>query len=152
MNWLTKKVVLKPAALIGVLLLLCGIGAGVAYALTAHNLDVAMWPGQATITDTNKLSVDTTKPDYYPGYKLIFDKGMINITKVDVYVTTTETSQYGIVVVQVYYSDGTELANGRAADTFSTGTTTTVTVTLSSAVAVGDIDYMHITLYETTAP
>lgn len=151
MNWLRKRIDLKPALLVGVILALLLAGAGLAYALTIHTLGGSMYPARTTIIDAEHLSVNDTKPTYYPGYQLIFNEDMSSITNITVYVNNTDVSNHdGIVVVQVYDSGDSKLCEVRSSEiTFTAGTTAPVTLSLTG-VTPGNIDYIHITLYETS--
>jgi hypothetical protein len=150
MNWLTKKVVLKPAALIGVLLLLCGIG--VAYAVTSHSLtETPLWPGTASIVNAANLKVDeTTSP---PGYELVYNDELTEVTAVEVDVKNVDAgaAHSGTLKVAIVSEAGAKTGAGEVDITdLAAGTTHTYTADIDPDVTIGpDLGGLNLVITET---
>ncbi|MDY6908222.1 MAG: hypothetical protein SV910_08395 [Chloroflexota bacterium] len=155
MMFFKRRVWLHTMVWVQVALILLIAGVGAAFALSSNPLGVSgttgMYPANTTITDAANLSVDQTKPTYFPGYKLIFDSDMSDITAIEVYVANGDSSAHdGMVEVSVYNGSFTELDSVRSAEaTFGASSTTTVTLSLSG-VTSATIATIHIVLYETS--
>jgi hypothetical protein len=141
-----KKSVLIPALLVVALL----IGGGVAYAFTVNNMtDTTLWAGEASITDAVNLSVDeATNP---PGYRLVMDAAMANVTAVEVDVDNAgAAAQAGSVEVRIFNGAGVSQSSGvnNAQSPYPVGGPTTETVTLGAAVPCANVATIHIIVNE----
>ena len=145
-KYASKKSVLIPALLVVSLL----IGSGVAYAFTVNNMtDTSLWAGEASITDAVNLSVDeVTNP---PGYRLVLDAAMANVTAVEVDVDNAGAApQAGAVEVRIFNGAGVSQGSGtnNAQSPYPVGGPTTETVTLGAPVACANVATIHIIVTE----
>lgn len=143
-KYASKKSVLIPALLVVSLL----VGSGVAYAFTVNSMtDTSLWAGEASITDAVNLSVDeVTTP---PGYRLVLDAPMANVTDVEVDVDAA-ADQDGYVEVRIFDGGGSSVAFGQSAtQTFlAAASPTTVTVTLDAPEPCANVATLHIIIHE----
>lgn len=143
-----KKSILIPALLVVALL----IGGGVAYAFTVNNMtDTSIWAGEASITDATDLQVDEVTNA--PGYRLVMDAAMANVTAVEVDVENTDVAVHaGSAEVRIFNGAGVSQAFGTASagSPYAASSTTMETVTLSAAVPVANVATIHVIIHQTS--
>ncbi len=147
MNWLTKRVDIRPALLVGVLLALLIGSVGIAYALTPNVVTQTQppWAGTSTITESDDLSVTD--------YSFTYTANLTQVTAVDITVGNGDAgaTHAGDVDIAILDSGGTVKATGSG----STGViaisgSVTITITLSSSVALADLVTLNIIVTQTS--
>jgi hypothetical protein len=135
-----KRVVMKPIIAMELLVIVLLAGVGVAYAFTVNPITTGTdpWAGEATISESDDLSVTS--------YKLGYTANLTHVSGVTVEVTNSDTAAHS-ADINVAILDSSNVLKGSGAETGQTiplSAAVNVTVTLDSAVVLGDVDELKI--------
>ena len=142
MNWLGKRVKMRPLVVLAVIVGFLLAGSGVALAVTVTELtEEDLWPGHASIVTDTELSVDS--------YELIYTEDLTQVDKVQVTVANSNaTTDIGVNVEVAAGKTGT-WGTGSNTGTAIQDTTTMIEVDLTPDVALGDLDDLNIMVTRT---
>jgi hypothetical protein len=143
-NWLTKRIDIRPALLLGVLLTVLLASAGIAYAVTVNTMTTTeLWPGEASIVNAPDLSVTD--------YELNYSTDLTGVVSVDVTLTNSDATNPHTADVDIAVgTTGTIESGSETSWTVTAGSSDTKTITLSNPVDLDDLDWVHIIVDETS--
>ena len=146
MNWLGKRVKMRPLIVLAVIVGILLAGGGVAVALDVHTIfpSTEPWAGTSTIVETTNLTVTD--------YSLNYTANLTHVEAIDIELTNSDASNAHDADIEIALLDSGDVvkATGSATVTVPIGSTATKTVTLSTPVALGDLATLNIIITETS--
>jgi hypothetical protein len=147
MDWLRKRVKMRPLVVLAVVVGILLAGSGVAVALDVHNVlpSTEPWAGTSSITESGNLTVSD--------YSLVYTANLTQVSAVDINVTNSDASHAHDVDIEIAILDYGETVQATGSATgvnVGASSTITETITLSSYVALADLDTLNIIITETS--
>jgi hypothetical protein len=145
-NWLSKRVNIKPTLLVGVLLAVLIGSAGIAYAVTVNSLtSTQLWPGEATIVNAPNLSVTD--------YELIYSSDLTQVESINVTLTNGDAGNPHTADVDLAAGNTAETVIESGSETswsVGAGSSDTKTITLSNPLDLDNLDWVNIIVDQTS--